>query len=171
MPSPARPRPLTVRTLFTPASGRLAARYTPAAFRALFMQERARFAARYPFVAHATLAIVPREVSPYGRAWRDVAWASWRVSARAPGGITSMRVSFLRRALSLPRQNLIALIRHELGHLCDARRSEPGPGAEARADRIAARVGGRAIRYDTNDLQTLSTAKGTRARRPTHLHQ
>lgn len=144
---------------------------TPAAFRDLFARERARFAAHYPFVAKATLTLVDREVSPYGRAWRDVAWASWRAASRAPGGIEAMRVSFLRRALVLPRKNLIALIRHELGHLCDARRSDPGSGAEARADRIAARVGGLPIRYDANDIQTISTAKGTRATRPAHLHQ
>lgn len=144
---------------------------TPRAFRDLFARERARFAAHYPFVANATLVLVDREVSPYGRAWRDMAWANWRMSPLEPGGIDSARVNFLRRALVLPRKNLIALIRHELGHLCDVRRSEPGPGAEARADRIAARIGGLPIRYDANDLQTLSTAKGTRATRPAHLHQ
>lgn len=144
---------------------------SPRAFRDLFAREVARFAAHYPFVDGATLILVDREVSPYGRAWRDVAWANWRMSPLEPGGLDSARVNFLRRALALPRKNLIALIRHELGHLCDVRRSEPGPGAEARADRIAARVGGAPIRYDANDLQTISTAKGTRATRPAHLHQ
>jgi len=144
---------------------------TPRAFRDLFAREVARFAVHYPFVGRTKIILVDREVSPYGRAWRDVAWASWRMSLREPVGVDSARVSFLRRALALPRKNLIALIRHELGHLCDVRRSEPGPGAEARADRIAARVGGAPIRYDANDLQTISTAKGTRATRPAHLHQ
>lgn len=81
-----------------------------------------------------------------------------------------MEVTFLSRALTLPRANLVALVRHELGHLCD-KDFDVDPGAEARADAIAREVTGVAIRYDRNDMQTTSTARGTRARRPAHLHQ
>ena len=141
---------------------------TPRAFRDLFAREVARFAAHYPFVDGATLILVDREVSPYGRAWRDVAWANWRMSPLEPGGLDSARVNFLRRALALPRKNLIALIRHEIGHLFYMRRSEPGPGSEARADRIAARVGGAANPSDAHHHQADSPHPGSRRPRPAH---
>lgn len=140
-----------------------------AAFRRLFAVERARFARVYPHLARATLHLSPRRVSPHGQAARDVAWCTWHTTAR--GRRTRMHVWFLLRALDLPRENLVALVRHELGHLADPEIDAPGPGAEARADRIAREVSGVAIRYDARDLQTTARGRGTRARRPAHLHQ
>jgi hypothetical protein len=142
---------------------------TPDAFRRLFATERARFARSYPHVARATLHLSPRAVSPHGRAERDVAWCTWHTTPT--GRRNRMHVWFLLRALALPRANLVALVRHEFGHLADPDIDAPGPGAEARADRIAREVSGAAIRYDARDLQTTATGRGTRARRPAHLHQ
>lgn len=131
---------------------------------ALFARERARFLARYPCaeLARADLRIVNAPCSgAAGRhcAWRDVAWCAWD-----PGRWG--RVFFLARALTLPRANLIGLLRHELGHLADPHKGTPD--AEARADRIARAVTGVAIRYDARDLQTVGPG---RAARPPHLHR
>ena len=69
-----------------------------------------------------------------------------------------------RRALSLPQENVEALLLHELGHLCDPYWCRAG--SEARADQIAEHLSGRKISYDRNDVQTL--ARGRRPR-PAHL--
>ena len=52
-------------------------------------------------------------------------------------------------ALSLPRANIVGLLRHEFGHLAAPRASEQG------ADDLAARVGGRLIKYDRRLIQTV----------------
>ena len=135
----------------------------------LFMEERVRFARVYPSVSEASFELSPSRCNrDSGRCReRDVAHCAWRQKGRS-GGKTHQRVVLVRRALSLPRENLVAVIRHELGHLADPRASEPGPGGEARADRIAEAVGGQPIRYDRIDLQTVGPG---RRRRPAHLHQ
>ncbi len=124
----------------------------------MFRRERTKFARRYPDLAKAGLDLDSRWCSPGTPCRvRDVAWC-YPLS-----GV----VVLLERALSLPSANLVALVRHELGHLADP---TPGkPGAEARADRIAYEVTGQEIRYDNFGLQTTSH-KG-RKTRPKHLHQ
>jgi hypothetical protein len=129
---------------------------TPARLVTLFRRERARFARAYPRVEHAGLGIDDARCSPGGHCRRrDVAWADRRTRT----------VWLLARALALPPANLVALVRHELGHLADP---TPGrPGAEARADRIAWEVTGVRIRYDGGALQT--TGRG--GPRPRWLHR
>ena len=112
---------------------------TPEALRALFRAQRAAFAAHYPHVAKARLYIVDRRC-PQGTvcAPRDLAW-------QLGDGI-----HILKRALRLSRPHLEALVAHELSHLGDLRRHEPG--SEQRADDIAERVLGRRIRYSRKTL-------------------
>lgn len=133
----------------------------------LFLAERGRFAESYPAVAEASLVLSESECNgersqPCPR--RDVAECTWK--SRADGRKMHQKVVLVRRALSMPRENLVAILRHELGHLCDPRALEDG--AEKRADRIALEVTGEPIRYDQGDLQT--TGPG-RDERPGHLHQ
>lgn len=128
---------------------------TPADFRRLFHAERARFAQFYPHVGGANVALLDAPCPPHKPdcARRDVAWCFPATGA----------VVFLRRALALPRANLVALVRHELAHVaCPA-------CSEAQADALAGIVGGVPIRYDRRDLQTISP-RG-RLGRPAHLHQ
>lgn len=127
---------------------------------ALFVAERACFATLdpRPHVARAELRVVDRACGPSRCGFRDVAWAQREVGKWG-------RVSILSRALALPRENLIAILRHELGHLVDP--GEWTDGAEATADALAARVGGVPIRYDEMDLQTIDS-RG-RLGRPSHL--
>jgi hypothetical protein len=121
----------------------------------LFLHERARFALEEPRLAKATLTVVHARCSPHNPrcAPRDVAWCE----------PSTKRVYILARALRLPRLNVVALLRHELGHLvCPS-------CSEVEADAIASLVGGQRIRYDHRDLQTV--ARRGRSRRPAHLHQ
>ncbi len=132
--------------------------------RSIFEAERARFARHYPHLVETEL-VVSRATCNAGQrtcATRDVAHAEWWGRGREK---RRQRVVFVRRALALPRANLIAIVRHELGHLADP--TPNAPGAEVRADRIAAEVGGEPIRYDSHDLQTVGPG---RARRPAYLH-
>lgn len=125
---------------------------------AMFRRERAKFAKHYPDVAIAGLCMDSRRCSPRSPCRvRDVAWCS----------LDTGIITLVDRVLGLPRANIVALIRHELGHLADPTPNKPG--AEARADRIAYEVTGQRIRYDGHDLQTTSP-KG-RKTRPKHLHQ
>ena len=123
---------------------------------ALFRRERARFGRRYPRVAGVGLVLDDAPCTPGSRCRRrDVAWADLRTRT----------VFLLTRGLRLPRANVVALVRHELGHLADP---TPGcPGAEGRADRIAWEVTGVRIRYDGGALQT--TGRG--GPRPRWLHR
>lgn len=130
---------------------------TPTELARLFRAEREKFAAYFPRIARAGLSLDTAHCSPGSPCRkRDVAWCHY----------SPPMVFVLERALGLSRNNLVGLIRHELGHL-----SDPTPqarGAEARADRIARDVTGRHIRYDRDDIQT--AGKG-RATRPRYLHQ
>ena len=135
----------------------------------LFLRERANFARKYPSVSEASLEVsdAPCNRDSERCRERDVAHCAWRQKGRS-GRKTHQRVVLVRRALSLPHENVVAVIRHELGHLADPRASEPGPGGEARADRIAEEVGGQPIRYDRIDLQTVGPGRRSR---PSYLHQ
>jgi hypothetical protein len=104
------------------------------------------------FGVHPTLVIVHRRCIEANCAARDVAAAQQRPP----------KVWFVHRALYLPEENLVALIRHELGHICD-----PTPrreGSEQRADDIAEMVTGQKIRYDDRDLQTVGPGRYPRPR-------
>lgn len=116
---------------------------TRSELRQRFRAERALFAREYPSVARVTLHFSSRMHNPWGYRERDVAWCN----------LQTRRVYLVERALDLSRDNLVGLIRHELGHLAD-----PTPEAfrcEHRADRIAQKVTGRAIRYDKRAIQTV----------------
>ncbi len=76
------------------------------------------------------------------------------------------KIVFVERILSLPENNIIALVRHELGHAFDPLINEDG--AEQRADDLAELVSGKKIRYDRYDLQTIG--RGVYPR-PLHLHR
>jgi hypothetical protein len=71
-------------------------------------------------------------------------------------------VGIYREALALPRANVIALLRHEFGHIAAPR------GSEQRADDIAHAVGGSPIRYDRRQIQTIGS--GTYPR-PRNIHR
>lgn len=121
----------------------------------LFFVMRSAFARRFPEVREATLTVVSSRCPTAGRcASRDLAWME--------GG----HVFILRRALRRGDDVVAGLLAHELGHASDARVHEPG--SEQRADDIAARVLGRKVWYDRNDVQTLGRGKWPR---PLHLHQ
>lgn len=129
-----------------------------------FREERHLFARMAPEsnVSSTTLKIVKRFCNdPHGPCGdRDVALARWTKKG--------VRIEVVERALKLPKHNLIALLRHELGHVAD-----PFPnkeGAEQRADDIAEIVTGEKIRYDAVHLQTVKKV-GTTYPRPKHLHQ
>jgi hypothetical protein len=115
------------------------------AFYALARREQARFAAY-----SARCAVVDWRVTarPYpGRrrgTVRDLAVCYTRLEV--------VRIVVTERLLALPRANVVGVIRHELGHAADPDTSRPG--AERRADRIAAAVTGTPIRYDARDVQT-----------------
>lgn len=121
--------------------------------RECFAVERRRFAraAGVPTLATAQLHLVATPCSPaVARCGvRDVAWCRW-YRGRA-------HVYVLQRALDLPRENLLALLRHELGHLVDPQRH--APGSEQRADDLAAHFGGALIRYDDHGIQTVGPGR------------
>lgn len=121
---------------------------------ALFAAERARFAVRYPSVARASLAVIDARC-PTGRdrcAPRDLAWCY-----PATG-----EVCVLARALLRSRASLVGLLRHELAHLARPDLDERG------ADALASRVGGQAVRYGADLVQTVAS-RALHARRPAHL--
>lgn len=76
------------------------------------------------------------------------------------------RVFLARRALSLPMENIIGLLLHEIGHVYDPMWDDVG--SERRADYIAERLSGITIRYDKKDVQTIGKGKPIR---PSHLPQ
>lgn len=129
--------------------------------RDVFLTERARFAQVYPHVANAELLInlnscsLPDKCRP-----RDFAYSlPWN---------QPQLIVFQSRAVCMADTNLIALMRHEFGHLCDPVPYRENSGREQIADDIAEAVTGQRIYYDDIDLQTLDS--GTYPR-PAHLHR
>lgn len=118
--------------------------------RAIFYHERARFAQSYPRVGQAKLYVEARHFSPQAKE-RDLAWCNVR----------TCEVHVLRRVENLSKSNQVALIRHELAHLC-----EPA-WSEVQVDQLAECISGEPIRYDKRAVQT--TGSGTA--RPKRLHQ
>lgn len=127
---------------------------TPARARILFAIERERFARMFPAAAAARLVLEDTPCAHGLCGYRNVAWTF-------PG---DPEVYMLVRALALPEQNVLALFRHELGHLVDEHVHEPG--AEQRADDLAEYVTGEPIRYDADDIETLGPGVYPR---PLHL--
>lgn len=66
-------------------------------------------------------------------------------------------IVLLHRALRLPDENILGIIRHELGHLADL--EIDSPGREQRADDIAEYVTGERIYYDEDDIQTIAPGR------------
>lgn len=123
-------------------------------FLKLFNEEKRRFSARFPHCSAASVKIVNLE-SPPGMSnptERNVAWCFTE----------SAEVFFLARALRLSRQNVVALVRHELAHIANPNLSEH------ETDILAYRVGGRRIRYDSREIQTIDS-RAPHSRRPSHL--
>jgi hypothetical protein len=118
---------------------------------ALFERERQAFVFRFPQLAGARLRFADTcappglPCSPRGFAWAYHGRREIWVSPAFAG---------------LPEPNLLGVLRHELGHLADP---TPGaPGAERRADALAALALGVPIRYDHALIQT--TGHGTSPR-------
>lgn len=125
--------------------GTEARRMTLAEFHDLFEQERAAFVATYPRCVQVKIVIHEGACPDRGPcAPRSFAFADWG----------AQRITVASRLLMLRRENILGVIRHELGHIAD-----PTPRvdhrAEQRADDIAEYVTGRKIRYDANDVQTV----------------
>jgi len=124
----------------------------------IFAQERKRFSAVFPHAIHIRLVILDRPCTTKKHCkFRDVALA-WPDKSI---------IEILDRALSLSEANIRGLFRHELGHMCDVDVAKSS--AEQRADDIARCVTGEKIRYDQNDIQTIS--KSGKYPRPRHLHR
>lgn len=115
---------------------------TPRAIRDLFVRERSRYAEVYPHAEDARLVIVDGMCPEPPCQTRDFATTD----------MDTLVVSLSKRATKLRRDNVLGLIRHELGHVCD---KSWRSGAEQRADNIAERVTGEKIRYDHNFIQTI----------------
>lgn len=132
----------------------------------LYRREQQAFSEIYPDLAGVPLTIVDQPCNSPGETCRvrDVAWCEWLRGGR--GAKTRMKVFLLRRALGFRRENLIAIFRHELGHLADPDADKPD--SEKRADRIAETVTGEKIRYDRQDIQTTGPGRATR---PPWLHR
>lgn len=125
-------------------------------FRHLFENERAAFLEEFPAMPFVGLRIT-EEACPHPPCeHRD--FASYDVEDHV--------VTFTERVLSLPIENVVGLIRHELGHAADEKIDEFG--AEQRADDLAERATGERIYYDPHDVQTIAPG---RYPRPTYLHR
>lgn len=136
---------------------------TPAELARLFRAERRRFARHFPAVGRAQLYIGRRPRGEGARAF-GVARLPHRGQPGAP------RVTLYREALRLPLPFVLGLVRHELGHVADARVGRKG--GEQRADDIAHAVTGERIRYAAvGRARAVQTVGRGRWPRPCYLHQ
>lgn len=130
---------------------------TRAEMKKLFTSERKKFARYFSWVESARLRVVKQGcVGRRGCRPRDLAEAD----------LDTNEVFIVDRALDLPRNNIVGLLRHELGHLADPHPFLPR--REQVADDIAEYVTGQKIRYDKDRVQTIG--KGTYPR-PKSLHR
>ncbi len=130
---------------------------TPRDAKRIFSRERRAFSRYFPHVSKTKLIILDQPcVDSEHCAERDLAYA-----IQSPPSVT-----MLRRSLSLPKHNVVGLIRHELGHVAD--RDLGLRGSEQRADDIAEYVTGKRIFYDQQDIQTTANGKYPR---PRYLHR
>jgi hypothetical protein len=121
----------------------------------IFSIEKGKFEEFFK-VSDITLCVHDLEYTPGCSGYRDIAWADPK----------DRTVNICFRALEFHRDNIIALIRHEIGHLCDP--FYLTKNAEQRADDIAYLVTGQRINYSGPYLiQTI--AKGEHPR-PKIIH-
>lgn len=132
-------------------------------FRRLFAAERRRFMAHFPLMAAdregGPSVLVLESVCPLMTACspRDLA-----VTMDDDGGHTTIAV--VARLLAMPRNSILGVIRHELGHAA----LWGFDHSEQDADDAAEDATGEKIRYDRNDVQTVGRGAYPR---PRHLHR
>lgn len=121
----------------------------------LFNREKERFSDFFP-VHDLSLKVHNLFNTPGCSSYRDIAWAD----------PNSRTVNICKRVLDFHNNNIIALIRHEISHLCDPFCQTER--AEQRADDIAYLVTGHRINYSGPYLiQTVSPGIHPR---PKQLH-
>jgi len=130
---------------------------TRAEFRKIYERERRRFGRYFGWLKATKLRFVSgRCVSRGHCAFRDLAFTD----------LDENEIVMHERALELPAENILGLIRHELGHMADI--DVLKRGAEQRADDLAESATGQKIRYDLCDIQTIGRGKYPRPRRLPH---
>lgn len=128
---------------------------------AVFEETRDLFARVCPSIARAVLVVVDGPCTMPGRcAFRDMAYA---LPDEDPPAVV-----VLRRLADLPDANVVGLMLHEFGHLCDVEPYVLNTGREQAADDIVEAITGRRVFYDDGDVQTISPGKYPR---PAHLHR
>lgn len=105
-----------------------------ASVRKLFDSEKKKFE-RFFKLADVVLRVHDIKNTPGCSGYRDVAWADTK----------ERTVNICSRVLDFHRNNIVALLRHEIGHLCDP--FYLTKHAEQRADDIAYLVTGQKINY------------------------
>ena len=120
--------------------------------RVMFLRERRRFAAVYPHCADAALGI--KKFKRHHE--RDCCMAY--VGTDRPEIFFHVDVIDL-----LTEPQCLALVRHELAHVCEPR------WKEAAVDRLAEEISGRGIYYGPDDIQTTSAAACNVRPRPKRL--
>ncbi len=131
-------------------------------FHRVFAAERARFAAHYPRyskIKRTTLRLIEGPCTLPG-------WCAYRDFAYALPFADEPEIVVNTRLLSLPVENILGVLRHEFGHICDP--NAANRGREQMADNIAEIVTGTRISYNERDVQTIGPGKYPR---PRHLHQ
>lgn len=122
-----------------------------------FLAERARFVEVYPHIASARLILHIGKLHPNSKL-RDLAFAI----------VDDLTVHVSSLLLNRSDENIIGILRHELGHLCDLEPYIPNSGQEQLADNITEYVSGAKIYYDSDDVQTIAPGKYPR---PLYLHR
>lgn len=114
---------------------------TPRHLRRIFEYERDLFLRTYPSMPFTDVRITKTDMDFIED--RDYAYYD----------LDNDTVVVSRRILALPIENIVGLIRHELGHVVDPY------GTEQEADDAAEIVGGEPIRYDARDVETVGLGK------------
>jgi hypothetical protein len=130
-------------------------------FQRVFVRERAMFASHYPLytkIARTELKLISGPCTQPG-------WCAYRDFAYAVPFDEKPEIVINVRLLTFPIENILGVLRHELGHICDPNVS--ARGREQVADDIAEIVTGRKISYDKDAIQTIGA--GTYPR-PKYLH-
>lgn len=121
----------------------------------MFKEEVETFIAVFPRVKGVRFVVEAKHYRDSPRK-RDIAWYDTNEHS----------VHLIRAALSRSLDCLRGVIRHELGHVADARINSPG--AERRADSLAEKATGKPILYTAEGLQHATRGE---AYRPDWLHQ
>lgn len=118
----------------------------------LYARLRSTIAARFPVVAVVQLKLhtrhFMRRITPRDFAWYDPA---------------DNTINASMRLLRQPQGRIAGVLAHELGHAADAHLGRPG--AERRADRLAATALGQPILYDKGLVQNLDVGVTPRPRK------